>query len=281
MNQFYRTELGRLYCNDCLSVMKGLATGSVDLTVTSPPYGKLREYHGFTFDFEKIAKELYRITARGGVVVWVVGDEVIDGSESGTSFRQALYFMELGFKLHDTMIYQKNGPTHPEFIRYHQVFEFMFVLSRGSKPKTVNLLADRKNLWNGSWGRTSFRNRDGTLDKRERKVPYKKYGVRFNIWQINSGYGFTTKDEIAYEHPAIFPEALARDHIRSWSNPGDLVFDPMVGSGTTALEAEKLKRRWVACDVSEEYCQIAIQRIKKSRYRFTLDLKSVVQEEEL
>ena len=275
MNQFFQTNLGRLYCDDCLSIMTEMATGLVDLTVTSPPYGKLREYHGYSFNFGKIVKELYRITAPGGVVVWVVGDEIIDGSESGVSFRQALYFMDLGFKLHDTMIYQKNGPTHPEFIRYHQVFEFMFIFSRG-KPKTVNLLMDRPNKWPGSWGRTSFRNRDGTLDKRDNKVPYKKFGIRFNIWQINSGYGFTTKDEIAYEHPAIFPEALARDHIRSWSNPGDLVFDPMVGSGTTALEAEKLKRRWIACDVSKVYCKIATHRIKKVWGRLALDLKVAI-----
>lgn len=269
MSLFYQTELGCLYCDDCVSMMTGMATGSVDLTVSSPPYGNLRTYCGHAFDFEKVAKELYRVTAPGGIVVWVIGDETIDGSESGESFRQALGFMDLGFKLHDTMIYQKNGPTHPEFIRYGQIFDYMFVFSKG-KPKTTHLLKDRKNKWSGSWGKSSFRNKDGTLDRRSYKVKYEQYGVRFNIWPINTGYGFSAKTKIAHEHPAIFPEALARDHIRSWSNPGDLVLDPLVGSGTTALEAERLQRRWIACDASEEYCQIAAQRIEKFRAQLML-----------
>lgn len=271
MDQVYRTDLGILYRGDHLEILRGIISGSVDLTVTSPPYDSLRDYQNYSFNFEKLAIELFRVTAYGGVVVWIVGDETVDGSESGTSFRQALYFMELGFKLHDTMIYQKSGATHPESTRYYPTFEYMFVFSRG-KPKTVHLLKDRINKWPGSWGQTSFRNKDGSLDRRENKVSYKKYGIRFNIWPINSGYGFSTKDEIAHEHPAIFPESLARDHIRSWSDPGDLIFDPMVGAGTTALEAEKLKRRWIACDVSEEYCRIAVQRIQKVRNQSTLDL---------
>ncbi len=254
----------KIICGDCLEVMKDWPDNCVDLTLTSPPYDELRDYHGYTFnwlEFQKIAKELYRITKQGGVVVWIVGDATINGSETGTSFKQALCFKQLGFNLHDTMIYEKAGFASPSNNRYHQVFEYMFVFSKGL-PKTFNPLIDRINIEKRKGGNMR-RQVDGTL-KREgnANILLGYYGQRFNIWRYKTGGGNVSTDRIAHEHPAIFPEQLAIDHIKSWSNNGDLVIDPMVGSGTTCVAAKMLGRRYIGIDISEKYCQIARQRLE-------------------
>jgi len=239
----------------------------IDLTVTSPPYDDMRNYKGFSFNFEEVAKELYRITKDGGVVVWIVGDATIKGSETGTSFRQALYFKEIGFNLHDTMIYQKDACPFPEINRYYPMCEYMFVFSKG-KPKTVNLIADKPNKRYGKKVASSTqRQPDGktvkmSANKTDPTRIVKKYGVRGNVWQYSPGYNKSTKDKYAYKHPAMFPEQLAEDHIISWSNPGDIVFDPFVGSGTTAKMAYLNGRNYCGIDISEEYCKIARQRVE-------------------
>jgi len=248
-----------LRLGDCLEVMKSLASQSIDLTVTSPPYDNLRTYNGYSFDFEGIAKQLYRVTKDGGVVVWVVGDATINGSETGTSFKQALYFKEIGFNLHDTMIYQKNSYPFPPSNRYYQQFEYMFVLSKGS-PKTTNIQT-QKTIWKKDTKEISTtRNSDGSVSsmkyakgKDERKMD--------NIWLINTGYMRTTKDKIAYKHPAIFPEELVNRHILSWSNDGDTVLDCFLGSGTTGKVAKQLNRGFIGIEISKEYFEIAKGRI--------------------
>ena len=251
-----------LHLGDCLEVMKTLENDSVDLTVTSPPYDNLRTYNGYSFDFEGIAKELYRVTKDGGVVVWVVGDATVNGSETGTSFKQALYFKEIGFNLHDTMIYQKNSYPFPPSNRYYQQFEYMFVLSKGI-PKTTNIQT-QKTLWKKDTKEISTtRNSDGSVSsmkyakgKDERKMD--------NIWLINTGYMRTTKDKIAYQHPAIFPEELVNRHIVSWSNEGDTVLDCFLGSGTTGKVAKQLNRNFIGIEISNEYLEIAKERIHGS-----------------
>jgi len=251
---------------DCLEVMKTMEDDSVDLTVTSPPYDNLRSYKGYKFDFEGIAEELYRVTKEGGVVVWVVGDTTVKGSETGTSFKQALYFKEIGFNLHDTMIYQKSGIPFPEFNRYYPSFEYMFVFSK-RKPKTSNLIMDRKNIHYGATlDRLKHgRQADGSLKQsscygKKRKI--KEFGVRYNIWQYSNAPSNGTKDKIAYKHPATFPEKLVEDHIKSWSNEGDIVLDPMCGSGTTLKMAKKNKRKFIGIEIAQEYVDIARARIK-------------------
>ena len=239
---------------DCLDKLKTLDDGSIDLTVTSPPYDNLRTYNGFTFDFENIAKELFRVTKQGGVVVWVVGDATINGSESGTSFRQALYFKDIGFNLHDTMIYQKHNFSNPSNNRYHQIFEYMFILSKG-KIKTFNPISDRKNIEAGkigSWGKNTVRQSDGSFKENSKKIN-SEYGMRYNIWRI--------KTEMNPLHPAQFSEQLAHDHIISWSNEGNIVLDCFMGSGTTGKMAKQLKRNFIGIEISEEYMNIAIERI--------------------
>lgn len=255
----------KLYLGDCIDILPTLAAVSVDLTVTSPPYDDLRTYNGYVFNFEPIARELYRVTKLGGVVVWVVGDQTMKGSETGTSFKQALYFMECGFNLHDTMIYEKAGLSFPDTTRYYQVFEYMFVFSKG-KVSTFNPLVDRKNIWAGQKVHSTVRNRDGSLTP---KVcignETKEFGVRYNIWRIPHNLPGRAK------HPASFPEALARDHILSWSNPGDTVLDPMMGSGTTGKESVKLQRKFIGVECSSEYFEIAEKRIAQAQAPLFVD----------
>jgi DNA modification methylase len=256
--------VNKIICGDSLTELKKMADESVDLTITSPPYDNLRLYgSNYVFDFKNTAKELFRTTKQGGVVVWVVGDQTINGSETGSSFKQALFFKEIGFNLHDTMIYNKGKCIYPNPKRYHQVFEYMFILSKGS-PKTINLIKDRKNKWSQSWGKRTFRQKDGTLKQKD-IIKLRDFGVRFNIWQINNGFMHTTLDKFAFEHPAMFPEALARDHIVSWSNKGDIVLDPMMGSGTTGKMAKILGRSFIGIEIEPKYFKIAQRRINNTQ----------------
>ena len=258
-----------LWHGDCLELMKNIPDGSVDLTVTSPPYDNLRKYNGFYWDFHGTAKELYRVTKDGGVVVWIVGDATVKGSETGTSFRQALYFMDCGFNLHDTMIYDKGNCPFPDKTRYYNCFEYMFVFSKG-KPKTFNPICDRKNKCGGETIKsTTLRQADGSLKKTSAEInntgrKIKEYGSRFNIWRISPGKGKSTLDEYAFQHPAIFPEQLANDHIISWSNEGDIILDCFMGSGTTGKMAVLNNRHFIGIELDEGYFNIAKERIEKS-----------------
>ena len=258
--------VNQIICGDNLETLRTLPDACVDLTVTSPPYDNLRTYGGHSWDFEGLAAELLRVTKPGGVVVWVVNDATVDGSETGTSFRQALHFMQIGFRLHDTMIYERNGLTYPETNRYFPSFEFMFVLSSG-KPKTANLIADKTNTCAGqSMASDTRRNPDGTVSvtsSAKKGAVVKEQSVRTNIWRYNVGYMKVTSDTVAYNHPAIFPEALARDHILTWSNEGDLVLDPFSGSGTTAKMAKLMGRQFIGIEINPEYCEIAAERLRQ------------------
>jgi site-specific DNA-methyltransferase (adenine-specific) len=249
-----------LRLGDCREVLRTLDTDSIDLTVTSPPYDNLRTYNGFTFDFEGIARELYRVTKPGGVVVWVVGDATVKGSETGTSFRQALYFRDVcGFNLHDTMIYAKSCVTNAGSLAcYRQSFEYMFVLAKG-KPSSLNLLRDSPNKSAGRKVTATKRKANGTTETYTATVP--EYSIRKNVWEIDAGYMRSTGDRDAFKHPAIFPESLARDHILSWSNEGDTVLDPFLGSGTTGKMARQHGRKFVGIEISADYLAIAQKRI--------------------
>lgn len=253
----------QLHQGDCLEIMRLFEPDSIDLTVTSPPYDDLRTYNGYSFDFENIARELYRITKPGGVVVWVVGDATVKGSETGTSFRQALFFKDVcGFSLHDTMIYHKdNPPPVGGANRYYQAFEYMFVLSKGA-PRLNAIEAQRRNKWNDKRTtrfRAVTRNADGEFEKKQ--VPIKEVVKIQNVWTYVVSGGASATDRLAYQHPAIFPESLARDHILSWSNEGDTVFDPFTGSGTTGKMAVLHRRKFIGCEISAEYLEIARRRI--------------------
>ena len=252
-------EINKIHNENCLDTMARMQDNFIDLTVTSPPYDNLRTYNGYSFEFEAIAKELFRVTKEGGVVVWVVGDATIKGSESGTSFRQALYFKEVGFNLHDTMIYEKDAIAFPDKNRYQNSFEYMFVFSKNA-PSIKNIIHDRKNI---SFGRkVTGTNRTASGDTKKASCygnDIKEFGARWNIWRIK-----TDKGNNKTGHPAMFPEQLVNDHIISWSNEGDLVYDPFMGSGTTAKMAKINKRNWIGSEISKEYCEIAKKRINEN-----------------
>lgn len=263
--------LNKIYNENCIETMSRMPDHFIDLTITSPPYDDLRtynnyikdvkpEYNGYSFPFEDIAKELFRVTKEGGVVVWVVGDATINGNETGTSFRQALFFKQCGFHLFDTMIYLKpprgavgNNNT------YWQSFEYMFVFSKGY-PKTINLIRDRENKESRKGDNGTKRLQNGELLQLKRGG-YGKLGRRTNVWKYNIGKGHSASDEFAFEHPAIFPEKLAKDHILSWSTIGDLVYDPMMGSGTVAKTCISINRNYLGSEINKEYCEIAEKRI--------------------
>jgi DNA modification methylase len=255
-------DINKNYNESNLDTMSKMPNCFVDLIVTSPPYDGLRTYNGYSFPFEDIARELFRITKDGGVVVWIVGDATVKGSESGTSFRQVLYFMQCGFNLHDTMIYEKCG-VMPSKTRYCQMFEYMFVFSKG-KPKTTNIIKDRKNNWgNTKTGNIGQRQKDGSVKKNGIKT-ISEFGSRFNIWRIMNEGGFMNKDIETKLHPATFPMELANDHIISWSNEGDLIYDCFMGSGTVAKMSILNNRNWIGSEISNEYCDIIEERIKKA-----------------
>jgi DNA modification methylase len=256
-------QINNLYCENCLVTMDKMPDNFIDLTVTSPPYDDLREYNGYEFEFKTIANELYRVTKEGGIIVWIVSDATINGSETGTSFNQANYFKSIGFNIHDTMIYLKDNPVPVGGNnRYYQHFEYMFVFSKG-KPKTFNpITMERRNKWNDK--RTERikgfnRNKQGEFNKKKVSLTGEvKIG---NVWKYVVGGGNSVPYGV--KHPAVFPEKIVKDHIISWSNEGDIVYDPFMGSGTTAVVALNNNRKWIGSEISKEYCEISNERIKK------------------
>ena len=265
-------DIKTLYNENCLITMSNIPDNTIDLTLTSPPYDDLRtynkhlsgnktEFNGYSFPFEQIARELFRITKKGGVVVWVVGDATDKGSETGTSFRQALYFKECGFDLYDTMIYQKTGTPFPQKNRYNQTFEYMFVFSKG-KPKTFNPIMKKNTTAGAVRHSRRFRTADGEMKPGFNGKPINEYGIENNIWLIKNGMNKSTKDLVAFEHPAIFPEELALKHVISWTKKGDLVYDPFMGSGTTAKASIQLERNWIGSELDDGYCDICNRRLE-------------------
>ncbi len=260
MKPYYQREGITLYCGDCLEVMRELPSESVQCVVTSPPYDNLRVYGGHSWDFECVAHELKRVVCDGGIVCWNVGDSVVDGSETLTSFKQAIYFKDMaGFRVHDTMIYRKRNFSHPERMRYHQIFEYVFIFSNG-EPRCFNPIRDKRNRWSGSgtFGKNTIRERDGSMTTRKRNI-INELGIRGNVWDCKTaGQENVCK---ALPHPAMMPFDLCRDLILSWSNPGDTVFDPFFGSGTTGAACVQTGRKCIGIEVNKEYCEIAAKRI--------------------
>jgi len=276
-----KLSINEIYNQNCIQGMNLMDAESVDLCITSPPYDDLRTYNDsskWDFNvFKDVAQALTRVLKPGGVIMWNVGDSTIDGSETGSSFRQALYFMEsCNLRLHDTMIYEKTGSAYcsgPKSVRYTQIFEYCFILSK-DKPKTINLIQDKPNKWAGvtSWGNAKTRKKDGDMHDPGRKSnPIREFGVRNNIWRIKNSGGFGQSSKDSYKHPATMPEELARDHILSWSNPGDTVIDPFMGSGTTAAMAIETERNYIGFEIDETYfnlCQSRLQALKNNLNSF-------------
>ena len=257
--------VGVCHNEDCLTTMACMRPEYVDLVVTSPPYDNLRKYSGYTFDFESTARALYRVIKVGGVVVWVVGDQTKDGSESGTSFKQALYFKSIGFKLYDTMLYVKQNPVPRTHRRYEQCFEYMFVLSKGT-PKSFNPIMVPC-TYAGSHDKSTFRHSGDTLYAQHRSDPISQYKIHNNMWCYTVGWPHAYTDKYVKEHPATFPEQLVKDQVYTWSDVGDIVYDPFMGAGTTAKACVQLGRLWVGSEVSKEYCTLTERRVLDARIR--------------
>jgi DNA modification methylase len=267
-------ELNQIYQGDCNAIMDLMDPDSIDLVVTSPPYDDMRDYKGYTFNVKTIAEHLYRVMKPGGVVIWVVGDKTEHGCESLTSFKHAEIFKSVGFNVR-TMIYKKAGVNYPSKYFYDKQFEYMFIFFKGeTKTRVFNPLKDRPNKWAGSsnWGDITSRQKDGSLKlartKEENTYVIPPFGKRTDVWEYATGKGNTSRDRETFEHPAPFPEKLAQDHILSWTNPGDVVYDPMCGSATTLKMAMLNGRNYIGSDISEEYCEIGRRRLKK--YETTL-----------
>jgi site-specific DNA-methyltransferase (adenine-specific) len=254
-------QTNTIICGDNVETLRTFPADAIDLVVTSPPYDNLRTYGGHSWDFEGVASELWRVIKPGGVVVWVVADATIDGSETGTSFRQALRFMEIGFRLHDTMIWEKPEPAFHDPSRYGAVWEFMFVFSKGA-PCSFNPLL-KKNVTAGKKLGPTYRRDDNgvsVVSTENNGKARNEFGTIRNVW-----YVINSDDS---KHPACFPEALARDHILSWSNEGDIVLDPFSGSGTTAKMAKLMGRQYIGIEVNAEYCKIAEKRLAQGVFDF-------------
>lgn len=256
-------QLNNFYIGESVNFMKeNIPNDFVDLTITSPPYDDLRNYNGFIFDYKSMLNELYRVTKTGGIVVWVVGDKTKDGSETCTSFKQVLYAKEIGFNIHDTMIYMSDKPPLSHN-RYEQKFEYMFVFSKG-KPKTFNPIMEECKYAGSSKKARTFRQTGEDLMKTHDEGIVHDTKIKGNVWTYSTGYQKSTKDKIVFKHPAVFPEQLAQDHILSWSNESDIIFDPMCGAGTTCKMAYLNKRNFIGIDMSEEYINdICIPRLKE------------------
>lgn len=258
---------GAVHCENNLATMARMPDEYVDLVLTSPPYDDLRRYNGYSFDFEAVARELYRVTKDGGVVVWVVNDKTKDGDESGTSFRQALFFKEVGFKLWDTMIFAKNNGFPGDIgKRYRQMFEYVFCFVKGKEPKTFNPIQELCSTAGISFnaarlerdGRNYLNERSGTIT-----VAATKNHSNIFFYSVGSRVGARQSELEHFKHPAVFPEALAHDQIISWSNEGDLVYDPFLGSGTVGKMAHLLNREWIGSEISREYADLARERIRR------------------
>jgi site-specific DNA-methyltransferase (adenine-specific) len=259
--------INQIFNEDCLITMKRMSDGYVDMVLTSPCYDGIRNYQGNSkFEFEKIAVELTRVLKIGGIIAWIVADETVRGSETGSSFKQALYFKEkCGLRLHDTMIFEKNTstfPAKPDGLRYTSCFDYIFLFSKG-KPKTVNLIADRKNKYFGipNWGEKTYRNKYDNLVPLVPKIKVaskNEYSPRTNIWK----YVISGGEKIAHQHPAIMPDALAGDLIASFTTENDLVYDCFAGSGSTLKMAKLNGRRFIGSEIVKDYCDIILERLK-------------------
>lgn len=247
-----------IYNADCLDILRKLKPDTIDLVVTSPPYDNLRAYKGtVTWNFgifQKVAQELYRVVKDGGVIVWVVSDSTVKGSETLTSFKQAIHFRDIGFNIWDTMIWRKPNPSVPTESRYYNAFEYMFVISKG-KPKAMNFICDKANKTYGNTYSSDTRMNPEQRKHTERVKTVGQFSRRHNVWDISVGVNPT-------KHPAVFPLALAKDHIITWSNEGDVVLDPFMGSGTVGVACKELGRRFVGIEINKEYFDMSMKRLE-------------------
>jgi site-specific DNA-methyltransferase (adenine-specific) len=264
----------RIACCDCLDGMARLSDECIPFTLTSPPYDDLRTYDGLAkWDFMAVARELYRITVPGGVVVWIVQEQIIDGSESGATSRQRLAFADIGFRLHHTMVMGKQSGYQFSDKRYGRPLEYAFILSKRA-PRYFCPIRDKRNRWAGQTRNKSNRNPDGTFD-RPGQWTTRPYGVRGSIWFYTTGKHHSAKEAYAFDHPALMPEQMAEDHIMSWTKMGDIVFDPFAGAGTSLKMALLNHRRYLGFEINPRFVEIAKRRLREAEAKMATDLEEI------
>ncbi len=264
----------KIILSDCRDGMAALSNECIPFTLTSPPYDGLRTYDGLAdWNFMDVAKELYRITMQGGVVVWVVQEQIIDGSESGETSRQRLAFANIGFRLHHTMVMGKLGGIQFSSNRYGRPLEYAFILSKGP-PRYFNPLRDRPNKEAGRVKVFLNRNRDGSFAPVKRTQVH-PYGLRGSIWFYPTGKNNSAKEDYAFEHPALMPEQMAEDDILSWTKVGDLVFNPFAGAGTALKMALLNHRSYLGFEINPKYVEIARRRLREAEAKLAADLEEI------
>lgn len=247
-----------LKCGDCVEILNKQKEEFVDLVITSPPYDNLREYNGYVFNYQPVVKAIYRCLKPGGVCVWVVADQTTNGSESGSSFKQSIYAKQIGFNLHDTMIYAKNNYVPLTKNRYEQAFEYIMVWSKG-KPNTFNALMVPCSTAGLMLYNTNFK----AIGEKNYSMRYREPTIVKDTKIAPNIFYYTIGRNEGNGHPAPFPYQLAIDQIESWSNIGDLVLDPMMGGCTSGVAAKALSRKFIGIDVSQEYVNISENRLKE------------------
>ena len=192
-----------------------------------------------------------KMRKRGLLLGLLAGILVIGGCGTGNGFMEDLTKETQSDAVSGTKLETEDREI--ELTDLEEAYET--ILEHCTKEYIGNKYATNKEHYAGK------RNTDGTTTGRKiEKI--NKLGRRTNVWQIANGFMKSTNDKVAYEHPAIFPEQLANDHILSWSSKGDIILDPFMGSGTTAKMAKLNGRNFIGFEISKEYCDIAEERIK-------------------
>ena len=262
--------INQIYNEDCLETMGRMEDGLCDLILTSPPYDNLRRYGqertnhkrlkgGMSFDFESIAKEMTRVLKPGGVIMWNVQDQTINMSRTGSSMRQALYFMdECGLNFWDHLIWYKTGTPFPSPHRYRSVWENMFIFSKG-KPNTFNPILKRNKTAGQVRNSRKFRDHKGDFVEGFQGTPIREFGNEDNVWYIANGANKSYKNKLSVNHPAVMTDEIARRHILTWTNENDIIYDPFLGASTTTRVARDNNRQWIGSEIHTPYYELSKQ----------------------
>lgn len=256
---------------DSAEVMQSFPDKCIPLTVTSPPYAKMRLYggHDYTWEtFKSVATQLVRITMEGGVICWVVRNQIVKERENLQAEKEKLFFADdLGLWPHQTIIGAPKGVPLPQSRRYASNFDYVYVFSKGH-PRIVNIIRDRRNSRFGDLKSNRLIRESNGSERLACGGEYAiaKWGFRSNLWSYSTGGNHTATDRISAKHPARMGEPLAEDLIISFSKPGDLVFDPFAGAGTSLKMALLNQRQWLGVEIFDEYVELIEKRMRLAKW---------------
>jgi hypothetical protein len=248
---------------DALEILSRIPAGSIPLTLFSPPYDGIRDYgKNWSLDYKTLGRLLFGATCDGGVCAVVIGDGTKDFAKSLTTFRWAVDWVDnTGWRLFECCIYSRHGNPGAWWTQRFRVdHEYILIFFKGDRLRCFDktaLMIPSKHAGKVYSGTDRLTN--GGFKKIEPKA-VNDLKCRGTIW----GYATSNSEgnRTKLEHPATFPDRLADDLIHCFSKPGDLVFDPMCGSGTTCVMAAKAKRDYLGIEINPEYHSIAMKRIQ-------------------